>query len=208
MIIKVVAAGANDFQKMYRYDKGEFIVGVDAGLQVLLDMGIEADLAIGDFDSLEKGKIKAREVHTFPSKKDKSDLALALDFLVKKDFERIEIYNATGLRLDHFLSAIFDLAHFADERIVIIDAHNGIFVAPNSIELHKKDVKEYYISFFSLYPETVITLEGFKYPLENYPLQMLENLTLSNELVNEVGKVTINKPILVMVTNDDSKQKQ
>lgn len=208
MIIKVVAAGANDFAKLYRYDKGEYIVGVDAGLQVLHDMGIEADLAIGDFDSLEKEKIKAREVHTFPSKKDKSDLALALDFLTKKDFERIEIYNATGLRLDHFFSAIFDLAHFEDERIVIIDANNGIFVAPKSLELHKKDVLDYYISFFSIYPETILTLEGFKYPLDNYPLQVLDNLTLSNELVEEVGKVTINKPILVMVTNDNTKQKQ
>ena len=202
MIIKVIAAGLNDFTALYKYDKGEYIVAVDAGLEVLQKMGIEADLAIGDFDSLEKKPIKAREVHTFPSKKEKSDLALALDFITKKEFEKIQIYNATGMRLDHFFSAIFDLANFSDGRIEIIDRHNVIRVMPSSFILTKKEVGNAYISFFALKENTFISLEGFKYPLNVYGLNLSDNLTLSNELVEEVGEVTITQPILLMITKD------
>ena len=106
------------------------------------------------------------------------------------------------MRLDHFFSAIFDLANFSDGRIEIIDRHNVIRVMPSSFILTKEEVGNAYISFFALKENTFISLEGFKYPLNFYELNLLDNLTLSNELAEEVGTVTITQPILLMITKD------
>ncbi|MDE5856335.1 MAG: hypothetical protein K2H06_04715, partial [Anaeroplasmataceae bacterium] len=62
-----------------------------------------------------------------------------------------------------------------------------------------------FISFFAL-SDTIISLEGFKYPLTNYYLKNTDSLTISNELLDERGIVTLKGGrVLVIQSKEDTK---
>lgn len=195
MIIKIVGAGENHFSSLYTPSANEYIIGVDGGLNVLLSLGIKVDLAIGDFDSFNKRDVKAELVKTYNAKKDLSDLALALDFAVKQNHQKIIVYNVTGGRLDHYYSALNELVRYRDYNIEILNDQNKIYLRSGTFEINKDDYK--YVSFFAI-DEAIITLENFKYPLTNYQLTKMDNLCLSNEIIHEVGKVSSSRPIIVI----------
>ncbi|MFA6627524.1 MAG: hypothetical protein WCT17_03225, partial [Bacilli bacterium] len=81
--------------------------------------------------------------------------------------------------------------------IEILDNHNHFYVV-NSRTVFKKG-RYKYVSFFAIDPKTIITLEGFKYDITGYQLGQLDNLCLSNEIVEKEGiLMTNNKKILVI----------
>ena len=98
--IKVFTGPNNyDFDKMYFEEADQFIVGVDSGLQYLLDNNVNIDLAVGDFDSLQQKfiddvKAKSKQVIQLEKSKIMTDLAYAIDYLYNNmDYEMIEIYG-------------------------------------------------------------------------------------------------------------------
>ena len=75
-ICYVVGAGENyglDFEP----EKEDFVIAADAGLRYLEEIGIAADLIVGDFDTLQY--IPQREnVLELPAEKDDTDMAIAI----------------------------------------------------------------------------------------------------------------------------------
>ncbi|MCK4777582.1 MAG: hypothetical protein KAS39_04335, partial [Actinomycetia bacterium] len=71
-----------------------YVIGVDKGCAYLIDEGIDPDSAIGDFDSLSLEYLKdippERRI-TFPSEKDKTDLHMAIEFIMKYQPELVVI---------------------------------------------------------------------------------------------------------------------
>lgn len=195
MIVKIVCASTNSFSKLYNKDDDEFIIGCDGGCKVLEDLNINYDLALGDFDSFSESLINPNITKIkFKSEKDESDLELALDYALKLDPEKILICNATGKRIDHLLASINLLKKYKNSNIIILDEDNEISVSGSST-FSQNDYK--YISFFSIAEETVISLRGFKYNLDNYHLSQQDSLCLSNEIINE-GYLITNKEVLVI----------
>lgn len=61
-----------------------------------------------------------------------------------------------------------------------------------------------YISFLPLTQEvTGITLKGFKYPLENKDICIGTSLCISNELIEEEGRITFSEGVLMAVESHD-----
>lgn len=213
MIVKVVCAGSNSFSSLYQKDEGEYLIGVDGGVDILIRKNLKIDLAIGDFDSsstIRNIKKHSRNVIQYSTEKDESDLELALtyisspnfnvDYLAKKVIKKIIIYNATGKRLDHYHQAINLLIRYMHLPIEIVDKYNYIKIINSKTVFRKNQYK--YISFFAIDQETIINLKGFKYPLVNYHLHPQSNLGLSNEIVEtEAILETNNKKILVIRSN-------
>lgn len=207
MIIKIVCAGVDDFSKLYSHDEDEFLIGVDYGAEVIIKNRLNPDLAIGDFDSgsINKIKAKSKSMIIYSSDKDQSDLELALNHVASTGFQeqydaklirKIIIYNATGKRLDHYHSVINLLIRFTHLPIVLIDKNNMIEIINSNTEFTKNEYK--YISFFAVDPGAVISLSGFKYNVENYPLGIHDAIGLSNEIVSDKAEIkTNNKKILV-----------
>ena len=55
--IKIFCGPNNyDFDHFYFEESNEFIVGVDSGLEYLSKLNKQIDLAVGDFDSIDKKK--------------------------------------------------------------------------------------------------------------------------------------------------------
>ena len=90
--------------------KHEHWIGIDRGTLILLESGITPQFAVGDFDSIsdsERNFIQQQiEINPYNSEKDDTDLALGIDQAVKRGYRNIDVYGATGGRLDHFMGAL------------------------------------------------------------------------------------------------------
>lgn len=119
----------------------DFIIGVDRGSFLLLELGLQPDLAIGDFDSLRPAELalvekSVKDVRYSNPVKDETDTELMITAACRDyQVDHLEIYGATGGRIDHFLSNLLmflkpQLQEFAP-RISLIDQQNLIkFLAP------------------------------------------------------------------------------
>ncbi len=200
MIYKFICAGNDTFSKCYKKEDNEFIIAIDGGLNILVKQNIKPNLVIGDFDSVSDIDINLYQYIKYPTKKDKSDFEYGLEYILyEKDFnienDSVIVYNATGGRLDHYQTVINLLIKYDDYNIKVYDDLNYIYISQPKMVLQKNEYK--YISFFSYKEETFITLVGFSYPLNNYPLSLRDNICLSNEIIEE-GFVATNNKVLVI----------
>lgn len=199
MIYKLVCAGNNCFNSLYKYDSEEIIVAIDGGYKVLEENNIRVDYFFGDFDSLDNTNILSKEIKKYNSIKDKSDFELAIDYLINdlkiSKLDEVLVYNATGGRLDHYYSILNILKKYQDYQIKIIDNNNCIYVSEFEMQFERKYYK--YISFYSIENGTIISLSGFKYNINNYLLNDKDNLCLSNEIINK-AQLKTNKKVLII----------
>lgn len=213
MIIHVVVGGPKkDMPDLQMYNQEDIIwVGADRGVYYLLEAGITADRAFGDFDSVtteELDLIKSKIVHIeqFKPEKDETDIELALNWAIAQKPEEIKIFGATGGRMDHTLVNIQLLNKSIESGISmqIIDKQNIVTIKePNEHVIHKND--EYpYISFIPLtYKVSGINLVGFKYGLIDKTINMGSTLCVSNELDLEKGTYSFSEGILLVVRSKD-----
>lgn len=201
MIVKIVCAGENDFSSLYKKDIDEYIISVDGGIKVVNELGLKADLAIGDFDSCDINLYQNSYLKrlTFEKRKDYSDLELSLMECEKLNPNKVIIYNATGNRLDHFYANLLMLERYFHLDIEMVNKNNHISVINKETHFKKNEYK--YISFFALEEEVKISLKGFSYELDNYELSINDTLCLSNEIEKE-GIIKVNdKKVLVIRSN-------
>lgn len=197
MIIKIVAGSIDSFSNIYHKDDCEFIIGLDYGCKILNDLNIPIDLAIGDFDSYPVSKTVASLFYLYPNKKDYSDLELAILESFKLEHERIEIYNASGRRIDHFIATLNIIKKYHQKNIVLLDDINKVYIIKKTEELNNSNYNN--VSFFAIEEDTIISLKGFLYDLDNYNLIINDNLCLSNQIINKATVVT-NKPVLIILS--------
>lgn len=93
----------------------DFLIAADAGLRLVHQLGLQADLVIGDLDSLDPAELERLEtgparVERYPAHKDETDLELAVLSALKAGCGPILIVGALGGRLDMTLANIFLLA--------------------------------------------------------------------------------------------------
>lgn len=199
MIYKLVCAGVDNFKELYQKDNDEIIIAIDGGYQTLINNDLLVDYYFGDFDSLKNKNIECNNIFEYPAIKDKGDLELCLDYLIYNlkinANDKILIYNATGGRLDHYYAVLNCLKKYSKYNINVLDDKNNIYVKGGNFEILKTKYK--YISFFSIEENTVISINGCKYNIDNYKLDVNDNLCLSNEIVEKCD-IKVNKNILII----------
>lgn len=182
--------------------------GVDHGVYLLLKEGIIPRYTYGDFDSISEEErqfiVEKLDINPVESEKDDTDLEIALLDLVKKGYTSIDVYGATGGRMDHLLGNTQILLHekLTEVKIRIVDTQNVVeLLNKGRHEVFKND-KMKYVSFIPMYDGTLLTLERFKYPLNRMPVTLGSTLTISNEFTGAEGFVETSKPILMIQSND------
>ncbi|MBU8790137.1 thiamine diphosphokinase [Oceanobacillus caeni] len=192
--------------KQYK-DEVDVWIGADRGALYILNHGIKAYYAVGDFDSVneeEKLKIKANAIayEEYPAKKDETDLELAIQKAFDENPSTIYLFGFTGGRLDHELINIQLLYRIRKKgiRAMLIDYLNEMeltFPGEHSI---KKDLRYRYISFIPFSQEVEgLTLTNFYYPLQNKTIHWGSTLCISNELISNSGTFFYEKGILLVV---------
>lgn len=187
---------------------GQPWAGVDRGAYLLLKEGITPDFTYGDFDSISESErrfINERlDINPVESEKDDTDLEIALLDLAEKGYKSIDVYGATGGRLDHLFGNTQMLLNqkLADVKVKIIDSQNVLELLNEGEHEVAKHPDMKYVSFIPVYDPTVLTLEQFKYPLDQARLELGSTLTISNEFKDEKAYVKASQPIFMIQSND------
>lgn len=191
----------------YKFNKEDFynsyVIGVDKGALYCLNNDIKMDLAVGDFDSIKEDELESIKKITKIVKlnpiKDDTDTEHALN-IVKNYDEIVILGGIKGNRIEHFISMLIYLKKYPN--LVIKDDNSIIFRADKDIILKKDNYK--FISLFSFDNNTIISLDGFKYNLDNYNLKENDPLGVSNEIVLDEAKIKLNGKIIIVKTKDDN----
>ena len=201
-IIKIFTGPNNyDIAALYFEEIGEMLVGVDSGLEYLLDNNMRIDLAVGDFDSIHPKYLdqiitKSHHVIHLEKEKNMTDLAYTIDYLYHNfDYQLIEVYGGIGGRIDHLLANINLLKRY-DLRF--IDNHNRVFTLKKG--QYHLDNTHHYISFFAIEDVYDLSIKGFKYELDQYYLNASDSVCVSNE---GSGDITFSKGKLLVIETDD-----
>lgn len=213
MIINILAGGPVRYiPDLSKYHTNEsYWIGVDRGVYELLKRNIIPNKGFGDFDSISEQELiwmkeQMNDMEIYPSEKDDTDLELALDWAVSKNPEKIQLFGATGGRIDHLLGNIQLLLKGLEHNIEIemIDNQNTVVVKKPGVYQIQQDLEHQYVSFLAVTKKVNnITLEGFKYPLYQHDLSIGKTLCISNELINKIGTFSFTEGILIMVRSKD-----
>ena len=171
----IVTGGSIDYKFACEYLKKytwDYVVCADAGMKFCHTAGIQPDLILGDFDSVDDAsytyfkKTCPERMEQFPTHKDETDTELALLRAIAAGADAVTMIGATGTRIDHLLGNIQMLKLALDRGVScqIVDAHNRIRMVDGQIMLQKSDQFGKFVSLIPFTPEvTGITLKGFDY---------------------------------------------
>ncbi|EHO51144.1 thiamine diphosphokinase [Lentilactobacillus kisonensis] len=191
--------------------KGDWI-GVDRGNLHLIHMGIDPLVAIGDFDSLKPAEFQLIKDHisdirqSIPEKDD-TDTQLGLKVAIEEHHaDRLDIYGATGGRLDHFLANLWMVLEprFKEyaPKIRMIDKQNTItFFLPGDYTISKEPDKKY-LAFVALTPMEHLTLFDEKYRLDDYQVKRPISLA-SNEFVGNEARFKFASGVMCVIQSKD-----
>lgn len=195
-----IALCATHLEKMLLPQDREYI-GVDHGVEELLKQGITPKFAIGDFDSLQNRQtLENLNIQILPERKDVTDTHAAIDYLLSKGYDEIEIYGATGGRLDHFFAVMCLLEKYQDIKLKVIDQQNCIQLLKPGIH-QVKNKGYYYFSLFAL-NESILSIKQAEYTLDHYLLKREDPLCVSNEVKGEYAIIENSGNILLIQSRD------
>ncbi|MCP9332073.1 thiamine diphosphokinase [Lentilactobacillus hilgardii] len=187
-------------------------IGIDRGNLHLIDMGIDPIVAIGDFDSLKPEELKLVKTHvkdirqSIPEKDD-TDTQLGLKVAIEEHHaDRLDIYGATGGRLDHFLANLWMVLEPRFKKyapkIRMIDKQNTItFFLPGEYDIKKEPDKKY-LAFVALTPMDHLTLFDEKYKLNDYQVKRPVSLA-SNEFVGNKARFKFASGVMCVIQSKD-----
>lgn len=195
-----IALCATHLEKMILPQDREYI-GVDHGVEELLKQGITPKFAIGDFDSLQNRQtLENLNIQILPERKDVTDTHAAIEYAISKGYDEIEIYGATGGRLDHFFAVMCLLEKYQDVSIKVIDQQNCIQLLKSGIH-HIENNGYYYFSLFAL-DESSLSIKQAEYTLDRYLLKREDPLCVSNEVKGEYAIIENSGNIILVQSRD------
>lgn len=198
----------------YFQQKEVRVMAADKGLLYAKEAGLSVDYILGDFDSLPDGILEeykgcGAKIRVYPPEKDYTDTHLALLWAIEEGAEKVTIIGGMGTRFDHSFANIGLLAMLLEHGIQgeIIDPYNRIFMMDqkHSGTVRLKREEKTYVSLIS-YTEKVtgVTLQGFKYPLQQETLTIGISRGISNELIEEEGTIQMEEGILLVSISKDA----
>lgn len=191
-------------------EKNEYskIIAADRGLEVLNKININPDYIIGDFDSVNKNileQYKNIPITYLKPEKDFTDTHMALKYAMEQGATKITILGAIGTRFDHSIANVNILKETLEYNVEaeIIDENNKIKLINKETKIKKENDYKY----VSLIPLTTnvcgVTLEGFKYSLENATLNIGESIGVSNEQNGNESTIKLKEGILILIYSKD-----
>ena len=185
--------------------------GVDKGALYLLNNGVKPILSCGDFDSItleQRREIEEKSKYfKVKSSEDLTDAEFALEHILElfEDVEVIDIYGATGRRLDHFFGNILLLNNkkYHHIKIRIIDDNNIITVAKKGLNIFENIEGYKYFSIVPVYEDTLMTIKNSKYEVNDLMLTLNRPNATSNEFKSKEDiRLEVNNIVLVMYSKD------
>jgi len=183
----------------------DLVIAADGGAHHALAIGISPHVIIGDLDSLstdDRSRLEAAgsRIISFSSRKDETDLELALGHAVRHGATEIIVLAALGGRLDQTMANLMLLAlpELSGLDTRIIEGLQTAFLIRDeaSIEGRPGDT----VSLIPLGGDAVgVTAEGLEWPLHEDTLRFGLARGVSNVLTASQGRVRVRQGLLLCV---------
>lgn len=187
--------------------KKDCLIAADGGIKHILKLRLIPQIIIGDLDSTslalqKKLKNFKMEWIKYPTKKNKTDFELAVDFSLKRKFQEIIIFGIFGDRIDHFLANIFLLTKIQIKnkliKIKIIEGKKEIYILNKTIIINGKVGDE--ISIIPIVDKLEgVTTHGLEYQLKNEVLMFGSTKGISNVQTSNSTKIEAKKGIAIII---------
>lgn len=195
-IVGAAEADSIDFSP----SENDLVIAADGGYAHLAKAGIKADIVVGDFDSLGKEPDHPCVVK-LKVEKDETDLYKAAQIGLEKGYTRFMFFGASGGKLEHTIANIQLLNMLANKgcKGTIVGKGQNITVIKNStLTLPARDSGR--VSVFSLREMSFgVTLKGLKYPLNEYNMDNLFPIGVSNEFTGKEVSITVKDGELAVI---------
>ncbi len=186
-----------------------FIIAADSGANCLYHYNIEPDLLVGDFDSInkvvfdyfKKGKCL---IDVYPTEKDFTDTEIAVKKALSMKPNEIVFLGCTGSRIDHLLGNIGMLKICLQNGVkaYIKDENNNVRLTNTSTSLSGAVGQIFSVQAYG--DEIMgLTIEGAKYPLNNYNLKIGESITISNEFARPEVLIKFKSGTIMVILSSD-----
>ncbi len=202
-----------DFAKKYLENENfDEIIAVDNGLMYADLLQLVPTYVVGDFDTVNHDLLLSYQQNkeitfkTYKPEKDATDTQIAFELAIKTGSTEVAVLGATGGRFDHTLAntELLQLLLKHDINGYILDDSNKIYLIDRTHVLKKEEVYGKYISLLPFTEEVSgVTLEGFKYPLENHRMLKGDSLGISNEIVEEKAVIEMKSGIFYVIEAHD-----
>jgi thiamine pyrophosphokinase len=186
--------------------RADLVVAADGGARCALDAGVVPDLVVGDMDSLGEAGVREVEergalLERHPLRKDKMDGHLAIIAAAERGATDVDLLCATGGSVSSFFAVphILLAAERMSLRATMIAGWGQAFVLEAGSRKVSGDPRDSVSVFPFTGPATGVTLEGFSYPLEDARLEIGDTLGFHNELLDRVGRVSVEEGVLLVI---------
>jgi len=184
------------------------IIAADGGARHIEKLGLTPQIVIGDLDSLDpelEKRLAGEDVEfiSLPADKDETDLELALIFASRNHERTINIFGATGGRLDQTVSNILLLSHpdLAGRDVYLVQPHQIAWMVENETTISGKQGD--LVSLLPLWGDVrVRRTVGLKWPLQDEWLYPGPARGVSNVMISDRATVEIAEGRLLCVHAD------
>ena len=182
-------------------DPGDFVIAADGGYRICREEGIQPDLLLGDFDSLEPPADFDR-IRRLPVEKDDTDTLAAVRTGLEAGCTDFLIYGGTGgKRLDHTLANLQSLL-FLRRRggMGFLFDDDFLWTAIENEDIRvMKTVEWGLLSVFCLGDRAESVDEtGVQYPLEGAVLTPDFPIGVSNHILEPVARISVRRGALAV----------
>ena len=171
----------------------ELIACTDGAFHYLRELNFpleKLDFISGDFDSHinDEEIIQQAQNHQFEiietPDQNKTDFHKALEIIIEKGFENIDVYGGSGGEQDHFLGNLSVAFAFKDKlNLQFFDEYSSYYFIPKNFSI--SDVKGKMISLMPFPIAKNIETKGLKWPLNREDLMLGERIGTRNIAENQ-----------------------
>lgn len=169
----------------------DFIIAVDSGAKVAMELGVMPRIVIGDMDSIDNATKEVLEKNGIefqisPTEKDETDTELGIDYATKNGATEIIIIGGTfGDRIDHILANIL-YATISRVPITFVNGLQKSFMKKGPVQLSLKGNKKDLLSLIPLTEDvTGISSTGLQWELHDSTLVFGMPRGVSNVFLQE-----------------------
>lgn len=170
----------------------ELIACTDGAFHYLRELNFpleKLDFISGDFDShINDEEILQSKVHGFEiietPDQNKTDFHKALEIIIEKGFDNIDVFGGSGGEQDHFLGNLSVAFAFKDKvNLHFFDEYSSYYFIPKNFSI--SDVKGRMISLMPFPIAKNIETKGLKWPLHQEDLMLGERIGTRNVADNQ-----------------------
>ncbi|RDI48109.1 thiamine diphosphokinase [Aquicella lusitana] len=176
------------------------IVALDGAADRLIRLGIQPDLILGDFDSIDSQSLASRQ-HSVVLANDQSltDLVKAIRYCDDQQAASITLVCATGGRLDHHEGAIRSLrTEYKNKRPLLLHTEQQTlrYARDECITLYGMPGDKCGIMAF---PRGIFSSQGLSYDVTDYPLHFGYSESICNSLMSDRAFLDIRGEALLIM---------